>query len=197
MDSRKVRGLKRLESLLQNQEFVNELGRLHDLPDSDLSKEDEGELGAGIYSLISKHKLLQSHFPILERLVAGDSLDTALKVLPDHVARIIDHNNKTITPSDSPETEYQIAETISNFKSGVVIQINSDISKDELVEFVKRHYSKFIRPALTKRKTLSYERKAKRNNKIRKDKLDGKPIAEIEVDENINQSRVYKILKQK
>jgi hypothetical protein len=180
MDSRKVRGLKRLESLLQNQEFVNELGRLHDLPDSDLSKEDEGELGAGIYSLISKHKLLQSHFPILERLVAGDSLDTALKVLPDHVARIIDHNNKTITPSDSPETEYQIAETISN-----------------LVEFVKRHYSKFIRPALTKRKTLSYERKAKRNNKIRKDKLDGKPIAEIEVDENINQSRVYKILKQK
>jgi hypothetical protein len=197
MDSKKVRGFKRLETLLQDERFLNELGKLHDLPDHDLANEDEGELTAGIYGLITRYKLLQTHFPILERLVAGNSLDEALSGEAEPVARIIDHNKRVVLPSDNPELEYRLTETVTDFKSGVTIRINSDISKDELVEFIKKNYGKLIKPSLTKRKKLTYERKSKRNNQIRNDKASGKSIADIEVENDINQSRTYKILKQK
>lgn len=196
MDSSKIRGLNRLKKLMDNEQFVRELVRLHDLPDNDLSKEDEGELSAGIYALISKYKLLQSHYPILESLVESLNLDKAIRSDLEPVARLIDHNKKVILPSENPELEYQIAEKISDFKSGVVIQLNSDIGKDELVDFIKKNFSKVIKPSLTKRKKLSHERKSDRNNLIRKEIESGKNIADIEVAFGINQSRVYKIKKQ-
>lgn len=184
-----VRGFERLKTIVASEAFRNDIKAIRQNTDDDHTTET--------YALITKYSLLQVHFPILEAIVSGQPIGKALRLEPEPVAQIVNHDNKTITPSDDPCMTYKIAESVNGFQTGITIHINSDASSNEIVAFIEDNYSDYIQPFLTKYKRQSDRYYSSRDEDIRKEKLDGQSAQEIANKYNISVPRVYQILKQK
>lgn len=184
-----VRGYDRLKDTVKRTDFNHDIKAIQQSYDKDHT--------AATYTLIAKYNLLQIHYPIIEALVDGLSVNEAVMVQPEPVAQIVNHERRTIEPNDDPHEVYEVAEAVDGFRTGITIQLNSDASREEIIDFIEKNYKTHIKPFLAKYKRLSDRYYPSRDEEIKNDKQNGLSVQEIADKHNISVPRVYQILKQK
>lgn len=189
---KKPRGLKRLEELVHNLKFVEEIERIKQQP-----------LHARpiyVSQLLSDFKLPSNYSQFILHFVEVGKFDMS-KIGP--LVQVISEHDKTVEPSNDPKESWRIYKSLDT--KGVYLTLNYDVTQPELIKFVRTHWSDLIVPRLErlgdntgKRPRLSSIRNPKKDREVyvayMNRKENKKRVSEIAIEFGIDISHLYRIV---
>lgn len=194
MPSKKKSRSNRLESLFENEIFLNELERIKNIPD-----EEGYGYDIEVIKLRRRWKLTWEYHEALTHYIKTGKVDYKLG---DKDIRVVDYKAEELNPSNNPKEEFRVMQALrvpdAAHHLGVYLKLPKELTQSELKDFIANHYD-LIEAALDynypeRIKRQAPEQQSKRKVRIFRMHEEGMSIKKICELNNCESSYVYQVV---